>query len=312
MSRYVLNRFIQGFLLIIVVSFVVFSLLHIMPGDPIDNLIGDRGVSEERKAELKAKWNLDKPLIPQYFTWISNVLKLDFGNSISTRQQVKDILAQRIPITLKLCGTALLLEVLISIPMGLIAAYKKDSIFDRVILFLTGVFRAIPSFWFAILLILLNVALGCILPLSGFDGIRHYIMPVLSIAICSTAGTIRVMRTEVIGVMQERYVKTAYAKGLPRRSVLIRHVLRNALILITVQIFMAIPWVISGSVIIENIFVIPGIGAILTKSILAQDFPVVQACILIISILTVISNTLCDITTAALDPRIRIEITDDE
>ncbi len=309
MGKYITRRIAQGMLLIVVVSFAVFSLLYLMPGDPIDSLIGDRGVTDERKDELRAKWGLDQPLFVQYIKWVGNIVKLDFGTSIVTRAAVKDILAQRIPVTLKLCGTALILEFLISIPIGLIAAYKKDSIFDRMILFVTSIFRAVPPFWLAMLLILLFGVQLKLLPLSGFSTVSHYILPVISITFCSFAGTIRMMRTEVLDVLHERYVKTAYAKGLPRRLVMLRHVFRNSLVIITVQIFMALPWVISGSVIIENIFVIPGIGAILTKSILSQDFPVVQACILIIAFLTVVSNTLSDIITASLDPRIRIELT---
>lgn len=307
-STYIIKRLAQGLLLIFAVSLAVFSLLYFMPGDPIDSLIGDRGVSEERRDELRAQWGLDQPFYVQYATWVKNILHLDFGTSITTRQEVSSILAQRIPVTVKFCGMALLLELLVAVPVGLLAAYKKGGFFDRLVLTLTSFFRAIPSFWFAILLMLLFGVTWGLLPLSGFGSPKHFILPVASIALGSMAGTIRVMRTEVLEVLRERYVQTAYAKGLPKRRVIIGHVLRNALILITVQVFLAIPWVVSGAVIIENIFVIPGIGAILTKSILAQDFPVVQACILIISMLTVVCNILCDVVTAILDPRIRVEI----
>ena len=146
------------------------------------------------------------------------------------------------------------------------------------------------------------------LPLSGFTSAKHYILPVTAIVLGGVASTMRMTKTEVIDVLRERYVLTAYAKGLTKREVLVRHVLRNALILVTIMFFLNIPWVISGAVIIENIFVIPGMGKTLTEAILNQDFPIVQASVLLLSMLTVVCNIVCDIITAILDPRILISL----
>ncbi|HZK29308.1 MAG TPA: ABC transporter permease, partial [Clostridia bacterium] len=169
-------------------------------------------------------------------------------------------------------------------------------------------FAALPSFWVAVLLILFFGVTLRVLPLSELTSAKHYILPVTAMVLGGIATTIRMTKTEVLDVLREKYVLTAYAKGLPKRAVLVRHVLRNALILVMIMIFMSIPWVISGAVIIENIFVIPGMGKMLTEAILAQDFTVVQASVLLISVLTVLSNLICDILTAVLDPRIRLSL----
>ena len=166
-------------------------------------------------------------------------------------------------------------------------------------------FAAIPSFWTAVMLILVFAVTLNLLPISGFDSAKSFVLPVASMVLGSVASTLRMTKSEVLDVLREKYVLTAYAKGLSRRTVLVKHVLRNALILVVTLVLMNIPWLISGAVIIENIFVIPGMGALLTNSILNQDFAVVQAIVLLIAVLTVICNLLSDIINAILDPRIR-------
>lgn len=307
MKEYVAKRLLQGISLVFVVSIFVFSMLHLMPGDPVD-LLADRKVSQEKREEIKAEFGLDKPLHQQYFNWVGNALRGDFGESIKTRLSVSEMFKQRIPITLKLTGTALLLQLAVALPIGLIAAYKKDKLFDRIAMALSLFFAAIPSFWVAMLLILIFGVILRILPINGFISIRHYILPVTALVLGGAATTIRMTKTEVLDVMYEKFVLTAYAKGMPKRSVMIKHVLRNAMILVVVMVFMNIPWLISGAVIVENIFVIPGMGGLLTSSILIQDFPVVQACVFIISVLTVVCNLICDVIIAMLDPRIRISM----
>lgn len=311
MARYIVKRIAQGLLLVFVVSILVFSMLHMMPGDPIELMV-DRKVSQEKKDEMRAQYGLDLPLPVQHVNWVNNILHGNFGTSIRTRMPVSQLFAARIPVTVELCGIALLLELLIALPIGLLAAYKKDGFFDRIMMSISLFFAAIPSFWTAVMLVLIFGVTFKWPPISGFTTMRHYVLPVAAMVLGSIASTIRMTKTEVLDVLREKYVLTAYAKGLSRRSVLVRHVLRNALILVTVLVFMNIPWLISGAVIIENIFVIPGMGALLTTSILNQDFAVVQACVLIISILTVICNLVCDIITAILDPRIRISMGESE
>ena len=311
MAKYVVQRLAQGILLVLTVSILVFSLLYMMPGDPVDVMAGKR-VSEERKEELRVELGLDQPLHIQYVNWMEKTLKLDFGRSIITKKPVMQSLQNRLPVTLKLSGGAMMVELLLAVPLGLLAAYKKDSFLDRFLMGAASFMQSVPDFWFAMMMILLFGATLGVLPLNGTGSWQHYIMPILSMSLAGVCSTLRITKTEVLEVFHEKYVQTAFAKGLKRRTVVIKHVLRNSLILVVVMFFMSLPWIISGSVIIENIFVIPGIGSLLTKSILQQDFPVVQACILIVSVLTVLCNLASDIVVAMLDPRVRFEISGGE
>lgn len=257
---------------------------------------------------MRAQYGLDLPLHERYIKWVSDALHGDFGTSLRSKLPVSTTFKQRLPVTIKLTGTALIIELIIAVLIGLLAAYKKDGFFDRLMMGLSLLFAALPSFWVAVLLILLFGVTLRMLPLSGFTSAKHYILPVTAIVLGGVASTMRMTKTEVIDVLRERYVLTAYAKGLTKREVLVRHVLRNALILVTIMFFLNIPWVISGAVIIENIFVIPGMGKTLTEAILNQDFPIVQASVLLLSMLTVVCNIVCDIITAILDPRILISL----
>ena len=307
MRRYIVIRLLQGLLLLFSVSVLVFSMLYMMPGDPIDQ-VTDYRASREKKEELRIQYGFDQPLYKQYLNWGSKVLQGDFGNSIRHKLSVGELMKVRIPITLKLTGLMLLIEMLISVPLGLLCAYKKDSFIDRLIVNISLLFTAIPNFWIAVLLILFfGVSLKWF-PVSGYDSAKHMVLPVATGVLGSFAGTIRITKSEVLDVIREKYVTTAYAKGLSRSAVLIRHVLRNSLILITVLVALSIPWLLSGSVIIEHIFGIPGMGGLLINSILVQDFPIVQACVLAISALTVLFNILCDLLLGLLDPRISLAL----
>lgn len=309
MLKYTLKRLASGVLLVFTVSFLVFALMYMMPGDPVDILAGPR-VSDAKKAEIRASYGLDKPMPQQYLIWLNKIFHGDFGTSISTKQDIGSTLGQRIPLTLKLSGTALLFELLIGVPLGLLAAYKKDSIGDRILMWFSSILQAVPGFWLAMALVLFFSVTLKALPLNGFETPKHFVLPVTAMVLGGMTGLIRLTKSEVLEVNREKYVQTAYAKGLSDRQVAIRHVLRNSLITVVVLLLMDIPWLISGSIIIENVFVIPGMGNYLTNAIARQDFPVIQACVLIISVLTVVCNLLSDLLTAALDPRIRIEITE--
>ena len=304
MAQYIIKKILQGMVMVVAVSILVFLMLHLMPGDPIDLMV-DRKVPKAKREAMRVEYWLDNPLPEQYIRWANNILHGDLGTSIRTKMPVKDLFGARMPATLKLTGISLLLQLLIALPLGLLAAYKKDGFFDRLIMSISLFFAAIPSFWTAVMLILVFSVTLKLLPISGFEGAQYYILPVASMVLGSIASTIRMTKTEVLDVLREKYVLTAYAKGLTRRTVLVRHVLRNALILVVTLVLMNIPWLISGAVIIENIFVIPGMGALLTNSILNQDFAVVQAIVFLIAILTVICNLLSDIINAILDPRIQ-------
>ena len=307
MLNYTLRRLYQGVFVIIAITAILFLIMQLMPGDPI-KLISNPRIPQERIEELRLLWGLDKPIIIQYIYWFSNIIRGDFGTSIISGQKVSTLITERLPYTLMLTGPALLLEFIISVFLGLIAAYKRDSIFDKLIVNLAIILRAIPIFWLGILFIMFFSLKLKILPVSGYSGFKSLILPLSTLVLPYLATNLRLTRSEVLEVLRERMVLTAYAKGLNNQQVLFRHVLRNALIPTTVLFFLSLPWIFGGSIIIESVFAWPGTGRLLWKSIVGQDFPVVQGIIFIIALLTVISNTTGDIITAILDPRIRLEI----
>jgi len=307
MLNYTLRRLYQGVFVIIAITAILFLIMQLMPGDPI-KLISNPRIPQDRIEELRHLWGLDKPIIIQYIYWFSNIIRGDFGTSIISGQKVSTLITERLPYTLMLTGPALLIEFIISVFLGLIAAYKRDSIFDKLIVNLAIILRAIPIFWLGILFIMFFSLKLRILPVSGYSGFKSLILPLATLVFPYLAINLRLTRSEALEVLRERMVLTAYAKGLNDRQVLFRHVLRNALIPATVMFFLSLPWIFGGSIIIESVFAWPGTGKLLWKSIVGQDFPVVQGIIFIIAMLTVISNTTGDIITAILDPRIRLEI----
>lgn len=307
MGRYIAKRLLSGILLLITVSILAFALLYFMPGSAVDYLV-DENASAETVARITAQYGLDQPLHIQYLRWLEKLLHGDLGQSLQSKVPVSEIIGFRLPITLQFTLWAFLLRLVISIPLGIVCALRKDGALDRIVMALTSMFQAIPNFWLGILLILLfSVGLGW-LPLNGYGTPAHYILPTIALAMSGVANSIRLTKVEALDVIRERYVLTAYAKGLPRRRVIVRHVLRNSLILVMVMSFMSIPYLISGAMIIENLFVIPGMGTIITQSIKVMDFPVVQAAVLLIAALVIVCNIASDILTAILDPRVREEM----
>ena len=309
MRKYILKRLGMGVVLLLCVSFLVFSMLFLMPGDPVTIMAGPL-VKAENLESLRVQYGLDRPLMVQYVDWLTRIIfHQDFGISYKYRIDVWSLLKNSIPISLKLTVTTLIISMIIAVPLGLLCAYKKDTLFDRITVNTSLVLTAIPSFWLAVILMLIFAIKLKWFPLSGFETWKNYVLPITTGVVGGLASTIRLTKSEALDVLREKYVTTAYAKGLDTKTVLIRHVLRNSLIVITVNLFMSLPWLISGYIIIERIFGIPGMGNLLINSIIQQDFNVVQACILIITALTIICNILSDIVLGILDPRIRISVT---
>lgn len=306
MAKYVARRLITGVLVVLCVSVIIFVIMQAMPGDPID-LMADARMSQEKVAELKARWGLDKPVAVQYFYWLGNVLRGDFGTSITTKQDVLYLVRERLPYTLQLTGAAILVEYLLAVPLGLMAAVRREKAFDRALTVVMVVLWSMPTFWLGVLFMIEFAVKRPVFPISGYSGFRSLILPTLTLALPSLAQTFRLTRSEVLDVMEEKHVETAYAKGVSDAGVLVRHVLRNALIPVTVTFFLSLPWLIGGSVVVENVFAWPGMGQLLWKSIVKQDFPVVQGIVLVIAVLTVVCNLLGDIVSGILDPRIRLE-----
>ena len=309
MRNYILKRLGIGLLLLLCVSFLVFSMLYMMPGDPVTLMAGPLAKAENLEG-LRHQYGLDRPLLIQYADWMKKMIfEGDFGISYKYRLPVASLLKNAIPISLRLTVTTMLIANIIAIPLGLLCAFRKDTLFDRLTVNTTLIFTAIPSFWLAVGMMLVFSVKLKLFPLSGFESWRNYVLPVVTGVIGGLAGTIRLTKSEALDVLKEKYITTAYAKGLNNKTVLTKHVLRNSLIVITVNLFMSFPWLISGYMIIERIFGIPGMGNLMINSIIMQDFNVIQACIMIITVLTIICNILSDVVLGILDPRIRISVT---
>lgn len=304
--RYIGKKLLLGIVLIICVSFLVFSMIFMMPGDPVTLMAGELA-NQDKIAETVEKYGLNRPLLVQYFDWWKKIVtKQDFGISFKYKLPVWDLVKVRIPVSLKLTAITMVVQYLIAVPLGLLCAYKKDSIFDKITVNSTLIMTSVPSFWIAVLLMLLFAVKLKWLPLGGFESWKHYVLPITAGVLGGIASTLRLTKSEAIDALNDKYVSTAYAKGLAKHDVLIKHVLRNSMIIICVQISQSLPWLLSGFIILEKIFVIPGMGGLMISSIVYQDFNVVQCIILIISVLTVICNIIADIVLGLLDPRIRI------
>jgi len=322
MINYIIKRLLFMIPMLIGITIICFAVMHLAPGSPTDmeTQMNPR-VSVEMKERLRAMYDLDKPLHVQYLKWAKKLLVLDLGTSFSSdRRPVADKILERLPITIALNILSMLLILLVAIPIGVLSAVRQNSLFDRI----TGVFVfigfAMPTFWLALLLmILFGVQLGW-LPISGIrslnyeylpagkafvDLIRHLIMPVLLSAFGGLAGFSRYMRANMLEVIRQDYITTARAKGLPERVVIFKHALRNALLPVITILGLSVPGLIGGSVIFESIFAIPGMGQLFYGAVMARDYPLVMGELVIGAVLTLMGNMLADVGYALVDPRIR-------
>ncbi len=304
MSQYIIRRLLWGVLTIITVSVLIFAIVYAMPGDPV-RMIADPRMPAEEVEVLRERWGLDRPPHEQFFHWFTNILQGDLGFSIQTRQPVSHLILTRLHFTLYLTVTALIFRYFVGVMIGLLVGFKRGGWLDKILVVTTVILRSLPDFWLGIILILLFAVQIPIFPVSGYDGPFSVTLPMLALALPLIATTMRLTRSEVLEIVKEQYVRTAYAKGLRKRTVMLKHVLRNALIPVTVVFFLSIPWLIGGAVVVESVFAWPGMGRLLWQAISAQDLPIVQGIVFIIAIITVISNTIGDIICAILDPTIR-------
>jgi len=304
---YITKKLLIGIPVIFGVTIILFYIMYILPGDPIQLLLSGERVTPERVEELRRAWGLDQPVYVQYFYWLSRIIRGDLGISIVTKQPVSLLILQRLPYTLALMLTSILLSYVIGVLTGIITALKRGSLLDSILSTSSIICYSIPGFWFGLILMLIFAYYLRLFPVSGYEGWHSLILPALSLALPSSAYVMRLTRAEMIEVLGEDYVRTAWAKGLSKRRVLLVHALRNAIIPVVTMFFLDLPWLMGGAVVIETLFALPGMGRLLYVSILKQDYPVVQGIVLIITILTVVCNTLGDVVIAILDPRIRFE-----
>jgi len=311
MLVYIIRRIGLMVLIMLGASAVTFSMMHLVPGDPAEIIAvqryGDEGATVEVIEQIRMELRLDQPIYIQYFHWLSNVLQGDFGYSFRTDRPVLDEILTRLPATIQLALAGMLMSLIIAVPVGIISATRQYSTLDNVSMFgaLLGV--SMPSFWLGLLLILFfSVHLGW-LPVFGRGGIEHLVLPAITLGTGMAAITTRLIRSSMLEVLTQDYIRTARAKGLKESVVIYKHALKNAMIPVVTIVGLQMAHLLEGAVIVEVIFAWPGIGRLLVDSIFARDFMVIQGCMLFIAVIFVFSNLLVDISYAYLDPRIRYE-----
>jgi peptide/nickel transport system permease protein len=299
-------------IVIFIVTFITFMFLHMIPGDPVIYMLGTHATQEQIEA-LTKELQLDRHFIIQYGYWLSNTLQGDFGKSIVYGDYAFDLIAKRLPATIYIGIFSLIIAVVFGIAAGIISAVTRGSILDQIITLLANIGVAVPTFWLGIMgIYLFGLKLGW-LPTWGYTSpfddfwlsIRQLIMPAITLAVIPLAMMTRQTRSSMLEVLHQDYIRTARAKGLVERLVITRHALINALILIITLIGLQIASLLSGSVLVETVFNIPGMGRLLVNAVLSRDFIVVQACVFIIAVFVAVVNLATDISYGLLDPRIR-------
>jgi peptide/nickel transport system permease protein len=311
-GRYLVERASQALVVLLVVSTLTFVMVSLAPGGP-EIMMTMESTPDQREA-LARQLGLDQPLAVRYLKWIGSALRADFGRSFGDRRKVNEVILERLPNTLLLSGTALVLSILIGIPAGVVSATRRYTLSDHTVTFFSFIGVSIPVFWFAILLILLfTVHLGW-LPASGMatpgapfsllNRLSHLVLPATVLATATLPNLVRFMRSALIEELGQDYVRTARAKGLPNRLVLSRHAIRNAMIPVVTVLGVLIPRLVGGAVITETIFGWPGMGQLAVSSTIGRDYPMVMAITVVVAVVVIVSNLLVDLAYGWLDPRI--------
>lgn len=313
MRNYILKRILQMIPVLLVVTALVFSLLLLIPGDPVRAIIGvGEALDEEQMEAMRIRLGLDKPIPVQYVIWLGKAVRGNFGQSNHTNQDVMYEIKNRLPVTIQLGLAAWMISIIIAIPAGIISAMKRGTKTDFVATVLSMGGVAIPGFWLGIMLILFFGVVLNWLPTHGFvslfenpiEGIRHLILPAVSLGLAGAALNMRQTRSAMLEVLAQDYVRTARAKGLREGRVIWVHALKNSMLPVVTIIGLQIGRLFGGAVIIETMFAIPGMGRLMVDSIFRKDFPIVQATVLIVAVTVLVANLITDIIYAYLDPRI--------
>ncbi|HEV2283672.1 MAG TPA: ABC transporter permease [bacterium] len=307
MWRYVVTRLLQGVAVIFLVATATFVILHLTPGNPVDILVGEAEVSRAQVAAIEHLWGFDRPLYVQYLTWLRNMARGDFGESvIRTGVPVGAMVAQAAPVTLTLNAAAFLVSIAIAVPVGILAGVRRYSVFDYVGTIGATLGVALPSFWISLMAIILFAVQLRWLPPFGLQSWTGYVLPAAVLATEQTAVIARLMRGSVAAVLHQDYVRTGRAKGLAEPAVVLRHAVRNALLPVITVLGYRMAFLLSGTIIVETVFALPGIGRLLTDSVYHLDYQVVQVIALLLAAIVVASNIATDLIYALVDPRIRV------
>lgn len=305
MLNYLGARLFTALIVVFGVMTIVFMLIHIVPGDPVEVMLGESAQAADREA-LRETLGLNLPLSTQWVNYINGLLHLDLGTSLHSKRPVIDVLAERIPATSLLAGTSILIALIIALPLGVLAAVHKGSIWDRLAMTFSMLGVAIPNFWMGPLLILVfSLWLGW-LPVSGNDRILSLVLPAVTLGTALAAILSRMIRASLLEVFNEDYIRAANARGLLPSTIIWKHALKNAALPVVTILGMQIGALLAGAVITETVFSWPGIGQLTIDAIQKRDYPVIQSCVLLISLTYVFINLLTDLAYAYLDPRVSL------
>lgn len=319
MQGFILRRLLYAIPTLIGISIITFAIVRLSPGDPIRLFtFGVSDITQADIAQLRHVYGLDKPIPLQYIDWVTRVIRLDFGQSLIYHKDAGKLILELIPNTLQLAVVALLLQLLIGVPLGVISALKRGTWIDGVIRVFGVAGHAIPAFWLGLILILFFAVQLRLLPSQGMltvghdvwdipDRLKHILLPAFVLSLTGIADYARILRTETLDVLSQDYVRTAHAKGLPTRRVVFVHALRNALIPVVTALGGILAVLVGGALVIEQVFSWPGLGRFTFQAAIAKDYPVIQAGTMIASALLVVSYILRDIAYAVVDPRIKVQ-----
>lgn len=312
LSTYLVRRLAGLIPVVLGVTLIVFLLIRLIPGDPARTMLGVHATPAAINA-LHHQWGLDRPVILQYGQFMSRLMHGNLGDSLYYDEPVTSLVAARMPATLLLLVLATLMALLIAVPLAALAATHKDKLVDQMVRFLPLIGLGFPQFWVGIILILV-VALhsGGVLPVAGFgdtpvEHLRSMVLPSLTIAISMAPILIRSLRTSLLDVLESEYIVTARSKGIPERRVMTRHALRNAVVSSVTVLGVNIGWLVGGTLVVEQVFGLPGVGSLMISSVFQRDFPIVQGVTLVLAVLVILVYLATDVAYALLDPRVRFD-----
>jgi len=304
MTAYLIKRLLFAIPVLMVTALLVFAALHLAGGDPVELLVGPIAPQHVRDA-TRARLGLDKPLATQFFLYMSHVLRGDLGQSILSRRPVLDMIWEKLPVTAELGVAAFALAYLLSIPLGAIAALNRNSFFDWFSMLLALIGVSMPGFWLGLILIFTFAVRFRWFPPTGYGSLEHLVLPALALGLPRVGRIARITRSSLLEIVEEDYIRTARAKGLSERVVVLRHALRNSLIPIISLMGLDMGYILGGSVVIEHVFVRTGVGDMMLRAIYSRDFPVLQGCMFVLALAIIFSNIIADLTYVIIDPRIR-------
>jgi peptide/nickel transport system permease protein len=309
--RYVGRRLLQTVPVIFGITLIAFFMLRLIPGDPAAQMLGARAATQENIATVRHNLGLDQPLLVQYLNFLKGILRGDLGQSFFYKTPVVPLVMERVPVSIGLVLYASLISLVLTFPIAFIAALNRDRPVDHLIRTIFLITLGMPSFWVALMLMLIFSIKFQIFPISGkgqnlIESLRFLFLPAFTISVAMSPMLIRSLRSSLIDMLQAPHVEFAKAKGLPYRTVMVRHVLRNSLISTVTVLGVNMGWLIGGTVIVETVFAVPGLGALMINAIFARDYPLVQVITLVFALLIVAINLLTDLSYSLLDPRVTL------